>query len=141
LGTEPELVTAYVESGKVRLVFWPVLNHGDPSVYATLAAECVAQQDMEAFWEIHHQLFQRQEELWRADRDYFINAATQVGADATTFAACYDGGAALDHVLALDALRRERGIFNQPVFDVNGALLYGTQPFTTFAQLVESSLP
>jgi protein-disulfide isomerase len=141
LGTEPEIITAYVESGQVRLVFWPVLNHGNPSVYATLAAECVAQQEMEAFWEIHHHLFQNQDELWNADRDYFVAAAEQVGVDPATFTACYDDGAALDHVLALDATRRDRGIFNQPVFDINGTLLYGTQSFATFAQIIERSLP
>jgi 2-hydroxychromene-2-carboxylate isomerase len=63
-----------------------------------------------------------------------------VGADAEAFAACYDGGEALDHVLELDETRRARGIFTQPVFDVNGEQFFGSQSFNTFAQVIEGEL-
>lgn len=140
LGTEPQIIDSFVETGQARIVFWPVLNHGDASVYATLTAECVARQDGAAFWEIHHYLFTHQGELWGADRDYFIEAAIQVGADEVTFANCYDGGEALAHIMELDRLRRERGIYTQPVFDVNGQVFYGSQSFPTFSAVIESAL-
>lgn len=132
---------AYVESGQAQIVFWPVLNHGDPSLYAAVTAECVAQQDMDAFWELHHYLFENQNNLWSADRDYFIGAAVSVGADQATFESCYDGGQAIEHVLGLDERRRARGISTQPVFDIGGQLLFGSQSFITMAELIEAALP
>lgn len=140
LGTEPDVIETYVETGEARIIFWPVLNHGDPSVHSTLAAECVAQQDIDAFWELHQFLFMNQSDLWQADRDYYADAAEAVGVQRELFESCYDGGAALEHVLALDQARQERGIYTQPVFDVNGQLLHGLQSFDTFAGVIEAAL-
>ena len=138
LGTEPEIITNFVETGKVQIVFWPVLNHGDPSVYSTLTAECVGRQSPELFWVIHEQLFTNQSELWSADRDYYVNAAVAAGADQAAFEACYDGPDGIATVLELDRLRRERGIFSQPQFDINGEIFVGAQPYESFAALFES---
>ena len=140
LGTEPQVIDTFVDGGQAQIVFWPVLNHGDPSVYATLTAECVARQDAAAFWEIHRYLFENQNELWRADRDYFVDAARQVGVDEAAFTSCYDGGDALAHIMELDRIRRERGIYSQPVFDVNGELFYGSQSFQTFSDVINNVL-
>lgn len=124
----------------MKIVFWPVLNHGEPGINATIAAECVARQDINAFWELHHHFFQNQADLWRADGDYYAQAAGSAGIDAAQFTACYDDGDARAHVLALDEGRRQRGIFSQPVFDVGGELLYGSQAFSTFEQLINAAL-
>ncbi len=138
LGTEPEIIANYVQAGEVKIIFWPVLNHGNPSVYATLTAVCVGQQDPVLFWEAHHRLFQNQRDLWGADRDYYVNTAVSLGADQATFTACYDGPAALAEVMALDALRRQRGIFSQPTFDINNNILAGSIAYETFVQAFDS---
>jgi protein-disulfide isomerase len=119
LGIEPEIIANHVQTGQVKLVFWPVLNHGNPSLYSTLTSECVGQQDPALFWDIHAYLFEHQGELWRADRDYYVNAAVAVGAEQSAFEACYDGPDGIAHVKALDAIRRQRNVFNQPTFDVH----------------------
>jgi protein-disulfide isomerase len=129
-----------VDSGEAKIVFWPVLNHGDPSVYSTLAGECVARQDIDAFWALHDYLFRNQGDLWSAGRDYYVEAAAAVGADPDMFGRCYDDGDALDHVLELDETRRARGIFTQPVFDVNGEIFYGSQSLDVFAQVIDAAL-
>lgn len=140
LGIEPEIVRDYVNDGRVRLVFWPVLNHGDPSVYSTLTAHCIGLQDADLFWEAHEDLFERQRELWSATRDDFVNTAVQLGADQAQFEQCYDDGAALAQVLELDAIRKERGIFGQPIFDIDGQLLGGAPPYELFAQALDDVL-
>lgn len=140
LGVEPEIIANYVETGQVKIVFWPVLNHGDPSVYATLTAECVAQQDMDAFWTVHKQLFENQSSLWRATRDEFVATAVAAGVDEAQFTACYDGPDGIETVLALDDARRQRGVFSQPVFDVNGQTFAGSQSFETFVEIFEQLL-
>ncbi len=137
LSTEPEIVTNFVETGRVKLVFWPVLNHNDPSLYSTLTAECVGQQNPALFWKMHEYLFANQSDLWQADRDYFVKAAVAIGADQATFETCYDGPDGIATVLELDAIRRQRGIFNQPIFDINGEIFVGAQPYEVFAAVFE----
>lgn len=141
LGTEPQLIDEYVETGLIKIVFWPVLNHGNPSVYSTLAAECAGQQNPALFWTAHGALFERQDELWSADRDYYVALAESAGADRPTFEACYDSPAALAQVMALDELRQQRGIFGQPTFDVNGQVFAGLQSYEVFQAAITAAQP
>ncbi len=140
LGTEPQVVQEYVQTGKVKLVFWPVLNHNDPSVYSTLTAHCVGRQDPDKFWDVHETLFLNQADLWRADRDYFVNTAVAAGVDQTAFELCYDDPAALTEVLKLDDIRLQRGIASQPMFDIGGTIYGGAPSFESFAELLDFAL-
>jgi protein-disulfide isomerase len=140
LGTEPQLIADYVEAGQVRIVFWPVLNHGNPSVLSTLAAECIGRQDPALFWTAHGLLFERQNELWSAGRDYYVSLAGSLGADQAAFEACYDDGSGLAQVMALDAQRLDRGIFSQPTFDVNGQVFSGAQNVAFFQAAIDAAL-
>ena len=130
----------YVESGLLKIVFWPVLNHGNPSVTSTLAAECAGQQDPALFWAAHAVLFERQDELWSADRDFYVTLAEGLGADRIAFEACYDGGDALAQVMALDEARLQRGIFGQPTFDINGQTFAGSQRYEVFQAAIDAAL-
>ena len=141
MGTEPDILDAYVASGDVKLVFWPVLNHGNPSVYSTLTAVCAGQQDPMLFWALHTELFNRLTELYGADRDYYVNLAVTAGAEQAAFEACYDDPDSVAQVTELDTIRRDRGIFSQPTFDVNGRILVGRQPFDVFAGVIDDALP
>jgi protein-disulfide isomerase len=140
LGTAPQLAAEYIETGQLKAVFWPVLNHGNPSVYATLAADCAGQQDPALFWAVHEALFQNQRDLWSADRDYYVNLAAGFGADPAAFELCYDDGSGLERVMALDALRRERGIFGQPTFDINGQVIAGLPAYSVFQAAFDTAL-
>jgi len=140
LGAEPEIIANYVELGLVRIVFWPMLDHGDYSLNAHTASDCAGQQDPDAFWQLHDQFFANQGELWQADRAYFVSAAVAAGVDGPTFEACYDGGSGQARVMALDSARRDLGIRNRPSFHINGQLLIGSQPFEVFAQYIEAAL-
>lgn len=115
----------YVATGQVKLVFWPVLNHGAASVYATVTMECAGLQSAELGWAVHHSLFENQSALWGADRDTLVNLAVEEGADQATFEACYDNQATVTHLQALDQIRVERGVYGQPFFQVNGQLFGG----------------
>ncbi len=141
LGAEPEIVANYVETGQVKVVFWPVLNHGSPSVYSTLTAECIGRQNEAAFWAAHQRLFENQRDLWQADRDYYVATAVALGMDQAAFEACYDNPDTLAHIQKLDEMRRQWGIFSQPTFDVNGRVFSGAQPFSAFEQVIEDALP
>ena len=140
LGTEPELVNKYVESGQVKMVFWPVINHGDPSIYATLTVQCIGQIDVDKFWEGHELLFINQRDLWRADRDYFVETAVSIGIDQIQFETCYDSGDTLQNILSLDDIRRERGIYGQPMFDIAGTIYAGAGSFADFSAVLDAEL-
>ena len=140
LGTEPQVIETYVEDGRVKVVFWPVLNHGNPSVYSTVAAHCAGAQDPDQFWQMHNMLFEKQNELWSATRDYFVNMAVSLDLDQATFEACYDNPETLAGVMALDNIRRDRGVFGQPTFDANGLIFAGALPFDQFAAALDNQL-
>jgi protein-disulfide isomerase len=129
-----------VETEQVRLIFWPVLDLGDSSVNSAVAADCAGRQDPALFWRMHELLFERQSDLYRAEREYFVNAAVEVGADQVTFEQCYDDGNALATVSELDAIRRERGIFGRPTFDINGEIFSGLPPYKEFQSLFDATL-
>lgn len=140
VGTEPEVIKNYVMDGRVKIVFWPVLNHGNPSVYSTLTAHCAGAQDPAKFWEMHEVLFENQNALWSATRDYFVDKAVSLGLDQSTFESCYDNPEALADVMALDNIRRDRGVYAQPVFDANGLIFAGALPYTQVAAALDSVL-
>ena len=141
LGTEPQIIETYVNSGQIKIVFWPVLNHGNPSVYSTLTAECMGQQNPDLFWTAHKYLFEHQDDLWGAGRDYFVSTAVGLGADQVQFEACYDGTDGLATIMELDELRRsEWSVYSQPTFDINGSRFFGALPFTDFQEIIEYSV-
>lgn len=140
LGTEPEIIRDYVVTGQVKLVFWPVLTYGNPSLYSAHAAHCAGQQNPDFFWALHKALFENQRDLSRADRDYFVQTAVAFGANQADFETCYDDPAALEEVRQLDNIRRQRGIFSHPQFDINGRILVGAQPYNVFAQAIDAAL-
>jgi len=139
LGTEPEIVSNYVDNGKVRLVYWPVLDHG-ASVNAHAAAECVGQQSVDAFWTMHDGLYLDQSELWSADIDYFADAAERAGVDRQIFMECFDSGEGHETVKVLDQQRRELGVYQRPTFDLEGTLLFGNQSFNSFSAVIDAIL-
>ena len=65
LGTEPQLKATYIAAGQVRLIFNPVLSHGDRSYQTHQAAECAGEQGR--FWDFHNVLFDNQDSFWGGD--------------------------------------------------------------------------
>ena len=66
--------------------------------------------------------------------------AESIGADRAVFEQCYDDSAALDQVLALDDIRRQRGILGQPIFDINGQVLAGLPDYAILQTALDSAL-
>ncbi len=140
LGAEPEIIANYVDQGLVRLVFWPMLDHGNASLNAHAAADCIGRQSADAFWQVHDQFFVDQGELWQANKEYFVNAAVANGVDQVTFEECYDSGTGHATVTELDSIRRNLGVFNRPTFNINDQLLVGSQPFNVFQSYIQAAL-
>ena len=139
LGTEPAIHEHYIKTGQVKLIFNPVLNHGDRSYQTHQAAECAAEQGR--YWEFHDVLFENQDSFWSGDiRATVKQLAAEHELDTAGFNACIDEQRYLDLVSSQDEIRQQRGIRGQPVFDINGEFLIGAQPFETFQSVIEAQL-
>jgi protein-disulfide isomerase len=145
LTVEPELIGAYVKTGKLKLVFRDVLNHGERSDRASEAAACAGKQGK--FWEMHALLFEKMSETWGASGSDALLAlmkqrASEIeGLDQAAFAQCVDGRETLAQLKAADAEQRERGIITQPIFEIGGQRIVGTRSFDVFAQTIDAMLP
>jgi protein-disulfide isomerase len=139
LRVEPEILATYVANGSVNLSFRPMLDHG-PSLVAHHAAECAGDQDPFQFWVMHDLLFERQNELWSNTSTVVTSMAAQLGLEADAFAACLADPAVAEKVTRLDQERRDAGVRLRPSFDLNGRMIPGAQPFTTFARLFDEIL-
>lgn len=139
LGTEPLIREKYIQTGQVRLVFAPVLNHADRSDQSHQAAECAAEQGR--FWEFHDILFQNQDILWQSDIQATLKGlAAEAHLDTAAFNTCLDEQRHQALIRRQDAFRLEAGIRGQPVFHINGDFLVGSQPFEVFEAIIESKL-
>lgn len=139
LGVEEELKVAYVADGRVRFIFNPVLNHGDRSIQSHMASECAGDQGQ--FWPFRKYLFEQQNRLWRGDtRQTTKEMAVEFGLETVDFNACMDEQRHLARLTAQDNLRKDRGVFSQPSFDVVGDLYSGSVPFDGWAQVINSKL-
>ena len=99
-------------------------------------------QDPALFWTAHDVLFENMGALWSANRDYLCaNSRPWWALIRQPLKRAMDDPDSVAHVLALDEIRQERGIFGQPVFDINGTIYFGAAPYDIFAGVIRAELP
>lgn len=134
---EPQIIQAYVETGRARLVFrdFPLRAVHPEAQRAAEAAHCAGEQG--AYWAFHDLAYQQQERLGPAG---YREWAAELGLDRERFTACIDAGAYRQEVE--DDLQdgQRAGVTGTPTFFVNGQKIVGGQPFGTFSTLIESFL-
>lgn len=141
LAVAPALVERYVASGKLRIVFRAVLNHGELSDRASEAAACAGRQGQ--FWPMHAMLFERQREISspRSIVEVLLGFARTLPVDQATFRRCLTGRETLAALKAADAEQRRRGIAVQPVFEIGARRIFGVQPVEAMTQAIDLELP
>jgi protein-disulfide isomerase len=142
--TYPDLMTRYVEQGKVLYVFNDFPLAGQPqSPKAAEAARCAGEvAGAQVFWDMHDVIFDNQRE-WsgRSDaEDLFKGYASELGLDKTAFDECLDSGRTAEAVQADWQEGRTRGVNGTPSFFINDQLLVGAQPLQAFAAAIDRSL-
>ena len=142
LTTGPALDSAYVSTGKVRVIYinYPLPMHPRSWVAAEAALCAGAQGD---FWGMHDRLFDGQPEWSTSGRpaDFFDRYATELGLDIAAFRSCTNE----DKVAALiidDLLQAARsGITGTPTFVFNGQrVLSGALTFEQMTTEIEALL-
>ena len=144
LQVEPQIVTAYVETGRVRLVFHDLAFLGDESRWAAVAA--AGAEDQGRFWPYHDYLFANQlgENVGSFTVDRLETMASAVGLNRTVF----DAGLALDAARARFAQIEQEsvtgatrlGIQSTPTVVVNGTVLAGSD-WATVSAAIDGALP
>ena len=132
----------YVRSGLARYVWISYPSSGHPRAWPAIeAAFCAGAADR--FWEMHHILFERQDEWSGADdpNTLFAQWASEVGVEGDSFAECLrnDQTAPLqvrDYEAAIRA-----GVSSTPFFIIaDSVAIRGAVPLETFRSAVDSVL-
>lgn len=141
----PELISNYVTSGRVLLVFkhFPLVAIHEWAAGAAQAAECARRQN--AFWPMHDEMFRHQAEL---KPEQLAAYATKHGLDVRAFHSCVNGD-------SVESVRRDRrsadelGVTGTPAFFI-GSLedgrvsirqrMVGARSAKAFGQVLEQQL-
>jgi protein-disulfide isomerase len=159
--TEAQLIDSYVKTGKVFYTARSLGNfisgnnnqqqgtNNQESMLAAEAAYCAG--DQNKFWEYHDILYANQapENSGALDRTHLDAFAQKIGLDMTTFNSCMDNNKYADRVTQ-DGVEGTQAITTAPGYDgsgvgtpaflVNGKLISGNQPFSTFQTAIEADL-
>jgi len=143
--TEKELVTNYVETGKVKIIFKDFTIIGPDSITAAHAAHCADDQGF--FWEYHDMLYNNwtgENNGW-AGSENLLRMAQEVGLNIDEFSDCMLNEIHTQIISASNADARTLGLTGTPGFFVVGpsnqiTKIPGAQPFDVFQKIFDSEL-
>jgi protein-disulfide isomerase len=138
--TEPQIVEAYVKTGKVYFEFRSYAFLGPESIAAAEAAYCAG--DQAKFWEYHNVLFSSGtgENVGDFTADKLRQYASTLGLDAGQFDACLTSEKYSDQVTQDLEDGKNQGVHATPSFLINGKLVEGAQPFDYFKKIIDEIL-
>lgn len=124
-------------SGKVKLAFrdFPIRGLHPQAQKAAEGARCAG--DQGNFWEYHDLLFEKAPELEVSSLKQY---ATALGLDMTRFNECLQKDKYVASVEKDVQEGIQLGVSSTPTFFVNGRLVLGAQPFSTFEKIIEEEL-
>lgn len=134
--TLPSIEEQYIKTGKVKLIYrdFPLDIH-ENAQKAAEAAECAGEQNK--YYEMHDKLF---ESGVAGGITSFKQYAKEIGLDTAKFNQCLDSGAMVGEVQKDLSDGKQLGVSGTPAFFINGQMLTGAQPFSTFQQVIEQEL-
>ncbi len=142
--TEAQIRSAYVETGKAKIVYRHLAFLGPESIAAAAASECA--KDQGKFWDFHDGLFNAevadgQEHNGNLNRTLFMKLAKDAQLDEQKFASCIDGKTYDQYVQdqTKDASTRY-GVNSTPTIFVNDQKVEGAYPFSTFQEIIDGFL-
>jgi protein-disulfide isomerase len=133
----------YIDTGKVRLVFrdYPLPFH-EAAKPAAMAAQCA--NDQGKFEAYHDKIFEEQAKKGTGTVQFTVADlkawAVQIGLNAGTFNSCLDSQKYAAEVDADTEAAGNAGVSGTPSFFVNGTLVVGAQPYSTFQAAIEAAL-
>ena len=135
------ILSEYVESGKVKIVFKDFPLNGADSVLGAEATYCA--NDQGKYWEFHDELYSN----WAGERTGWINYnslnkfAETIGLDLEQFNSCLNEHKYKQKVLNLEKFGRDIGVDATPSFfifnDEKIIKIRGNQPIDAFRQAID----
>lgn len=138
LEVEPQIIEAYVRTGKLKIVYRHLLQLGAESELLAEASECAA--DQGKFWAMREELYRRLDQFYTNARAAIERTATDLDLDAAQLGTCLDSATHRDAVRADFAAAEAEGIRNRPVFKIGEQLLVGSRPFEVFQKAIDGAL-
>ncbi|KFM14716.1 putative disulfide bond formation protein D [Marine Group I thaumarchaeote SCGC AAA799-O18] len=143
--TENSIVTNYIKTGKVKILFKDFVILGQDSRNAANAAHCA--NDQELFWEYHSILYNNWagEDTGWADLTHLHEFANTLGLDMDVFSACMSNFK-YNELVTLSSIDGEKlGVSGTPTFfviDQNNDVIKitGAQSYDVFKQVFDSVL-
>lgn len=138
----PLLEKRYIETGKVRYIFRPLIWDTE-ELNGRLAAEALyCAGDQGRFWEMHDWMFNNVDR-WGREADLIgaldRMAVPELGLDGKALRYCLESETYKEKVVALTNDAKSRGITSTPTFLVNDTLLMGMQTITQFSAAIEGT--
>lgn len=138
--TYPKIEEEYIDTGKVRYMVrdFPLPFHGNAH-QAAQAARCAG--DQGEYLAMHDVLFGKQSEWSSGDvEEIFTGYASDIGLNSSSFSDCLSSEKHKSVVDSDLAAAQQLGVGGTPGFYINGKLLVGAQPFTSFQQAIDAEL-
>lgn len=143
--TEDSLITNYVSTGKVKIIFKDYTIIGPDSVNAAHGAHCADEQGM--FWEYHDELYNNwdgENNGW-ASSENLLGFAVNVGLDAEKWNECMLSKSHQQTIVSSNNDARTLGLTGTPAFFVIGpdnqvTKIGGAQPYDVFERIFEAEL-
>jgi protein-disulfide isomerase len=139
--TGPLIIQNYVATGKVYYEYRSVGGFiGQGSADAANAAYCAG--DQNKFWGYRDVLFAN----WTGENvgdftpDKLRQFAAAIYLNMDQFNTCINTGAHMDQVNQDVSAAKAAGVSGTPAFVVNGKLMEGAQPYSTFQQVIDAAL-
>jgi protein-disulfide isomerase len=115
---EPQLISDFVTSGRIRFEFRDYAFLGPDAVRAAEAAACAA--DQNAFWRFHDTLYLNQGNTEAFSDAGLKEMARTLGLDTAAFNSCLDSAAKEQEVTQSLAEGQSQGVNSTPSFFING---------------------
>ncbi|MBX4196232.1 DsbA family protein [Candidatus Pacearchaeota archaeon] len=138
--TYPQLIKDYVDTGKVLYVIkdFPLTQLHPEAQKAAEAARCVREQKGDTgYFAMHDKMFSNQATL---SVDNEKKWARELGVDGSKFDTCLDSGKYTKAVQDEEAYGQTLGVSGTPTSFVNGIIIEGAVPYSTFKQTIDAEL-
>lgn len=141
LEVEPQLIDAYVRTGKMRIIVRPLFLTGEDSLLAAHATECAGEQ--QHYFAMRAAIYADQGGLFAAES---MNAglsqrARDIGINGDDFDRCMQSDKYRLPLLTGYTRAKESGINSRPVFEINDQRIIGARPFSEFAAIIDQLIP
>ncbi|AJM91598.1 DsbA family protein [Nitrosopumilus piranensis] len=145
LNTKPDIVTNYIDTGKVNLVFVDIAFLGKDSGPASIATYCA--EDQGRYWDYHGFLYSNQLSIdngW-ANSDSLKGYANNLGLNMEMFVSCLDSEKYSKRVQFNTNEAQRNGVTGTPTFFIIGPngeqeKIVGPQPYPVFEKIIESMI-